>query len=1221
MALQPFNVVKNIALGFGLETQSRLAALPLAVKAWNQTASQFNSYRRVQKSVAWPGVYPLGFGGGNQDLLVSKAGAAAAYCLVPEVHNCVSSIVGAVESLPWDIRRYPNGLRRENGRSVQGDIIASDDDLQTRHPLQRALRRFQQNNNFSLIGTMVFDYELYGEVALEIAANVFGQNSIIEWLNPLGVQVFATHDIQAIRYGWNTTFISYAPDEVAYLHNRNPQDDFTGYPKVLAAMDKINIVRNLDRFLRDYFINNARPSLVVMPPAEERFSATDFANIKNQFRESLKGAGGQFNTWVTQMPVQTLALEQPDLMKNGQLSESEVQAIYEKFSVPRALRGNTQQSPYKSGSEVIERFYKDAVYPLAKIIQRFINTELMPYFDQTSGLEVFEFDTSAYDHVTESDQLEEQIVTSQVNAGYVSLAEAQRIQERAVDPFLEHRYMIRGLPMTAAQIEALVEAEIATAQAAMQPQALFSVPQTNPILPSNTPPRLLPEPAKAGVKAVSTDKSQSYAVLGYFDDVKPIQHFADALRGILHPDTKWVNSDEWHVTLLQSDDAHFAAIQESLPTNPGAFSVTIDGMDWFDTNDGYALHLTLRQEGALPAVQSALAQTALENGITISPFSVPSHYKPHITLCYGVGSTDAFDITPFSLLINRIEVSNAAHETIIQHNLKIADHYIGGIDWANGSDVTVEHHHDPDGLHSWQVKLYADDPDEPAIQAALQAELKTWRAFELARVGKAHRDFKTDVLPPYMAYALYDTLDTCETKTDVDSAFAGILEHPRVKSLAAYQSSLRELGTGFWRGDIEHGDFIFRAGNAISREFENAFYDGVARGGLERAELTADELGELVAVINSERDYLRGLADWIDQNTRARGGKLIAVRGRLDNWIGRYRQVEELGYLIGAREKRLRWKRNKRSDSCVDCIRLDGRVYPARRWKAAHLRPGYAGLNCSGFCTCGFEETTDPITRGRIPGLVGRKAVDILESFDPSQARDDSGQWTGGGSSGGAGGEDKPPKPSVDISAKDTKVSKKVFGKDFEPDDLPDVVGINNVPGVDKVEVSSKGDIVTVKTGSPDDTSKPFLQREFYATKKYDKEKGKWVQEKHCYNADFFLPKEQQGKGLGTKVFHDQVSNLREKGFTSIKTLAGKGDNMNGYYTWARLGYDGDLPVDLPKRPPSLKSAARVSDLMKTSEGRDWWKKNGVEMEMEFSLDASSTSSRVLDEYMKQKAA
>lgn len=115
------------------------------------------------------------------------------------------------------------------------------------------------------------------------------------------------------------------------------------------------------------------------------------------------------------------------------------------------------------------------------------------------------------------------------------------------------------------------------------------------------------------------------------------------------------------------------------------------------------------------------------------------------------------------------------------------------------------------------------------------------------------------------------------------------------------------------------------------------------------------------------------------------------------------------------------------------------------------------------------------------------------------------------------------------------------------------------------------------------------------------------------------------GKGIGTKIFFDQVSIASAKGFKTISTSATKGHEVNGYYTWARLGYDAKIPgfrsgrfVD-KEASEVIPGATLISDLMKSEKGREWWKSQGVSFEGEFDLTPGSLSMKVLSEYVKQK--
>ena len=90
-----------------------------------------------------------------------------------------------------------------------------------------------------------------------------------------------------------------------------------------------------------------------------------------------------------------------------------------------------------------------------------------------------------------------------------------------------------------------------------------------------------------------------------------------------------------------------------------------------------------------------------------------------------------------------------------------------------------------------------------------------------------------------------------------------------------------------------------------------------------------------------------------------------------------------------------------------------------------------------------------------------------------------------------------------------------------------------------------------------------------------------------------------QGQGIGKKIVGEIIANAKANGIEEISVGARRADGMNGYYSWARYGFDCPIPFDkvLPL-PKSLGGSKTVQDLMKTKEGRDWWKENGISVRM-----------------------
>lgn len=121
----------------------------------------------------------------------------------------------------------------------------------------------------------------------------------------------------------------------------------------------------------------------------------------------------------------------------------------------------------------------------------------------------------------------------------------------------------------------------------------------------------------------------------------------------------------------------------------------------------------------------------------------------------------------------------------------------------------------------------------------------------------------------------------------------------------------------------------------------------------------------------------------------------------------------------------------------------------------------------------------------------------------------------------------------------------------------------------------------------------------------------------YAYNSLFEVSEEAQGSGVGTEIFARQVEQARRMGVAKIKAECARSGYFNGYYTWARLGYDGPLREDHAEQT----GLSRVSDLMKTETGRAWWKENGDSFKGDFDTSAESESTKTLEAYRRERAS
>lgn len=92
-----------------------------------------------------------------------------------------------------------------------------------------------------------------------------------------------------------------------------------------------------------------------------------------------------------------------------------------------------------------------------------------------------------------------------------------------------------------------------------------------------------------------------------------------------------------------------------------------------------------------------------------------------------------------------------------------------------------------------------------------------------------------------------------------------------------------------------------------------------------------------------------------------------------------------------------------------------------------------------------------------------------------------------------------------------------------------------------------------------------------------------------------------KGQGEGTKLLNEIKEQAIKRGYSKLTAYAagdGSGaSGYNGYYSLARFGFDGEIPKNLADKADKLFGAKTIQDIMKTEEGRKWWKKNGTGFE------------------------
>lgn len=123
-------------------------------------------------------------------------------------------------------------------------------------------------------------------------------------------------------------------------------------------------------------------------------------------------------------------------------------------------------------------------------------------------------------------------------------------------------------------------------------------------------------------------------------------------------------------------------------------------------------------------------------------------------------------------------------------------------------------------------------------------------------------------------------------------------------------------------------------------------------------------------------------------------------------------------------------------------------------------------------------------------------------------------------------------------------------------------------------------------------------------------------------NALMTVSPEVQGNGIGVRALATQVDTAVRLGFKEIHTncAGNKGSDYNGYYTWARLGYDGPIPDEFrPRLPAEYRQAKTIHQLFAMRGGPEAWKEHGGDWDGEFDLSGGSHSRAILRAYCQKK--
>lgn len=844
--------------------------------------------------------------GRSGELSLDKWGAAMAYCTVPDVNRAVDLLCNSIDSLPFKL------IYNATDDKKNDETIAESTDPRPRHKLIEAFRDVNNENAQSFMWESMYSLLVFGENFIEPLYSRLSMSCTgLNMLNPLGVQVIvAGGRIMSFMYtlpggGGTETFQEW---ELVYDKTKNPFDKFRGLSKVAVTMTKVNILRDIDRFLRDYFQNNAVPDMTVAPKGEDKFSDTDMLRLRDQVRNQLKGAGNQHRVFISPAAAEYNTLDQADLDKQYTVNDPLTRAVYRTFGIPLSMAGDDAGTQYKAGDPVRVGFYQNTIIPAAHDIAKFVTNQIVPLFDD-SGCVRLEFDTSEFDQISEDDSLRSTVANANYAGGIWKLDEARTYTKKDA--------------VGGEQGNAFFEAP-----AAPLPFDNAEPAPSEPIaLPASTDP-LQNEFVQAltGNKAGSFDESKHPRA----DDGKFGEGSGSADEDADKPDNansgnggKVLREDRTLTGGIRSSNYSLADVPDSelqvVVRKDGYRSVATFSIPKGETGKGYGQKLMLN---------------ALDDG--------PILHKTKDSI--GDNFTDsAYQVR--EALIRKGQARVITDENGVELLEKVDAGKSENVISGKATQVNAE-----DELRAWERKALKNwkAPFEPlhlkGFVGSFVQELIAESAGDVDGIKAAFTQAR-DLLADNAKWSderlniAYETLRSFKAYSDTREQF--IDEMVKVIGAGQADETTRRKFAGEMRAALRRYGLL-------------AFRDGMEEVGYSPESLSQKELKRFRDWQDEQSGYVTNLGAEVFKVGITENE--VALRARM--WANNSLQAIRLqGVTAGKGTQRLMWRLGEVENHCPDCLVLDGQVHTADEWDAKGIRPGNGRTVCKQGCDCHMELT------------------------------------------------------------------------------------------------------------------------------------------------------------------------------------------------------------------------------------------------------------------------
>lgn len=533
---------------------------------------------------------------------------------------------------------------------------------------------------------------IFGVAYLRKVYNAYGYPAGLEWIHPDDINVQADMKGQVIEYYIDG--VRHMPSQLVEIRSFDPKRTLDGKGEFEVALSRMTTEQSIVRHAGSFFFNAARPDGMLV--SKSKMNPGDIKRAEQEWKR-FKESKNAWKTFVSSGQWEWIPVTaQPVDLAMTELSQDVKRDICAIMKVNPALLGFADVSdPLSAGStfqEIKKNHILDVAIPRFETICRHLNEQWLYTDFGHGGLYSLAANQKGIPGLSELTQDKANTAITLAGPGAVIIdyheargsmgldtredyikrnpAELTTIFNSTALLMDEYRRMLGleplGINLGGALVRlpsgALVNAwdlpKIADASAkqiidppAPAPAFPFggglSLPTPSPIqqapaLPA--PPVTDSDLGKLARLIITSRRSRpgvgSCAVLLSFAGDPAIEAVQTILANqidLLNPPIEWIKPADYHLTLIYADslsDESERILYDTLAALP-PLTIQTAGVGYFDKEDATPIVLLVESDDTLKSYQTALYDKAYQLGATLSDYSDPQKFTPHITLGYA----------------------------------------------------------------------------------------------------------------------------------------------------------------------------------------------------------------------------------------------------------------------------------------------------------------------------------------------------------------------------------------------------------------------------------------------------------------------------------------------------------------------------------------------------------------------------------------------------------